>query len=128
MTGTFLGIAAALLSLGAWALWMRRINQVRIPRDRRAFTAACGGGAVLGIAAFVAGTGIVGGIAAVLGILAGGMFVGLRALSRQDAPTPAIAVGGAILDFSALDDSGQVFELSSLRGKPLLLKFFRGHW
>jgi len=26
MTGTWLGLAAAALSIGAWALWMRRID------------------------------------------------------------------------------------------------------
>jgi hypothetical protein len=128
MTGTLLGIGAAIVAIGAWAVWMRRINAVSIPYDRRAFLAVCGLGVVLGIAALAVGTGIVGKTAAVVGILAGGSFVGLRALSRQQERSPAIAVGGALLDFSALDEAGQVFELSSLRGKPLLLKFFRGHW
>jgi hypothetical protein len=128
MIGTLLGIAAALVSVGAWAAWMRLVNQVRVPRDRSMFVAICAGGAALGVVALVAGAGVVGTIAAITGILAGGSFVGLRALSRQDDMTPAVAVGGALLDFSAPDDSGQPFELSSLGGKPLLLKFFRGHW
>jgi hypothetical protein len=128
MTGTILGLAAALLAIGAWASWMRRLNQVSIPRDRRGYLAVCAGGAALGIAAFVAGAGIVGGIGAAFGILSGGLFLGLRAQSRQDGRKPAVTVGGPILDFAAPDDSGQAFELSSLRGKPILLKFFRGHW
>jgi len=128
MTGTILGISAALLSIGVWAAWMRHINQVSVPRDRRGYLAACAGGVALGIAAFVAGAGIVGGVGAALGILAGGTFAGLRAQSRQGDQKPAVTVGGPILDFAAPDDSGQAFELSSLRGKPILLKFFRGHW
>ena len=37
-------------------------------------------------------------------------------------------VGAPIIDFTALDDRAVPFELGSLRGKPYLLKFFRGHW
>jgi len=40
----------------------------------------------------------------------------------------AVRVGGPILDFSAPDENGEPFALASLRGRPYLLKFFRGHW
>ncbi len=128
LTGTWLGVVAAALVVAGWAVWMRRISQVRIPRDRTAFFAVFGLGTALGIAALVAGAGIVGGVTAALAILGGGLFLGLRLQSSQDAQEPAVAVGGAILDFAAPDDTGQTFELASVRGKPFLLKFFRGHW
>jgi cytochrome oxidase Cu insertion factor (SCO1/SenC/PrrC family) len=128
MTGTWLGIAAGLLVIGGWTVWMRRMNQVRIPRNRAAFFLVFGAGVVLGVAALVAGAGLVGGLAAALAILGGGMFFGLRLQSSQDRREPAVTVGGPILHFSAPDDAGDVFALSSLRGRPFLLKFFRGHW
>jgi peroxiredoxin len=31
-------------------------------------------------------------------------------------------------DFTALDEHGREFALASTAGRPLLLKFFRGHW
>lgn len=41
---------------------------------------------------------------------------------------PAVQVGDAFLDFTAQDHTGADFTLSSLTGKPILLKIFRGHW
>jgi peroxiredoxin len=55
-------------------------------------------------------------------------FLGLSAASGQAKVAPAIAVGGSTIDFTASDDQGQPFALASRRGKPFLLKFFRGHW
>jgi peroxiredoxin len=37
-------------------------------------------------------------------------------------------VGETLRDFSALDENGERFELASTAGRPVLLKFFRGHW
>jgi peroxiredoxin len=33
-----------------------------------------------------------------------------------------------VVSFSAPDADGREFDLSSLAGRPFLLKFFRGHW
>jgi cytochrome oxidase Cu insertion factor (SCO1/SenC/PrrC family) len=89
-----------------------------------AFTAA----AALGVAAFAVGTGTLGAVAAGVGIGVGGSMVALRAISGQDDVQPAVRVGDPIIDFTALDENGEPFALSSLRGRPFLLKFFRGHW
>ncbi len=67
---------------------------------------------------------IAGGIAALLGFA----FLGLRPQSSQKPKRPAVEVGGPILGFSAPDENGVDFDLSNLKGKPYLLKFFRGHW
>jgi len=40
----------------------------------------------------------------------------------------AVRVGDRYLDFTAKDSNGNAFTLSSLDGKPVLLKFFRAHW
>lgn len=128
MLGTALGLSAAGIVAGTGALWLRRMRSVSVPRDRSAYVLLMAGGAVLGLAAFSAGPGWLGGAGAVFAILAGGAFCGLRALSAQQPNRPAVSVGGPILDFSAPDDSGAPFDLAQLRGRPFLLKFFRGHW
>jgi hypothetical protein len=126
--GDLLGIASLLLAVGTAVRWFRRAFAVRIPDDRTAWLVTFGAAAVLGIASFAAGNGTLGGIAAGFGLGIGGSMLGLRAISRQDDKRPAVAVGGPILDFSAPDENGEPFELASLRGRPFLLKFFRGHW
>jgi hypothetical protein len=128
MPGLLLGLASFALAVGAWAEWMRRIQRVAIPHDRRAFVLANGLAAALGVAAFVQGAGWLGGLAAGLGLGLGVSFLGLRLLSGQVAATPAVQVGGPILDFVAPDEHGTPFDTASLRGRPYLLKFFRGHW
>jgi hypothetical protein len=128
MSGNFLGLFAAAVVVATGILWFRLIGAVRVPRNRMRYFGAMGIGVALGLAAFASGVGIAGGIAAGFAVIAGGFFVGLRLQSRQDAREPAVAVGTPILDFTALDDRGEPFSLSSLADKPFLLKFFRGHW
>jgi len=128
LSGSLLGIGAAAIVLATGVIWFRKINAVRIPHARGAYLAAMGAALVLGLVAFVQGPGIIGGIGAGFAILAGGAFLGLRLQSSQETKKPAVEIGGPILDFTAPDDTGRPFDLASLRGKPFLLKFFRGHW
>jgi len=82
----------------------------------------------LGALAFAREPGLLGGLAAGLAVVLGGLFLLLQGLGRQARVTPAVAVGRAIPDFTASDAEGRPFQLASLRGRPFLLKFFRGHW
>ncbi|HEV7734363.1 MAG TPA: peroxiredoxin family protein [Candidatus Binatia bacterium] len=126
--GSMLGFAAAALVLVVGARWLQLMQQVRIPEDTRGFVVACGLSALLGIAALVLGAGVGGGIAAVVAVVGGGAFVALSAASGQPARTPAVTVGGPVVPFTATDADGRPFDTASLRGRPFLLKFFRGHW
>ena len=128
MSGDLLGLAAATVVVATGVVWFRLVKAVRIPRVRAPYFAAMGLGVALGLAAFVQGTGLFGAIPAGFAILAGGFFLALRLQSAQDAREPAVELGQPILDFAATDDRGGRFELASLRGRPFLLKFFRGHW
>ena len=110
------------------ALWFRRLNAVRIPENRSAFNIAMAAGVLLGVAALVSGPGLLGGVGAVIALVGGGTFLGLGAASKMDSKEPAVKVGAKILEFTAPDAQGEPFELAKLRGKPFLLKFFRGHW
>ena len=127
--GTFLALDGALIVFGTTFLWGRRIMQVRLPADRTAYVVSMSIGALLGLAALLLGVEGLGARAmAWFALGLGATFVGLVASSAQDSKTPAVAVGGPILDFTAPDENGEPFELSSMTGRPFLLKFFRGHW
>jgi len=116
------------LVLAAGTLWVRRMNAVAIPESRGGFMAAFGAGAGLGVASFALGNGTLAAIAAGVAIVLGGLMILLWAMGGHDDAPVAVTVGGPILDFTAPDENGAPFDLASLRGRPYLLKFFRGHW
>jgi hypothetical protein len=128
MLGTILGIAGGLLELALSAVWLWLIRRVRIPADLRPTIAAHAVAVALGIAAFVLGASALGQILAALAIIGGIVFLALQTQSRQARLTPAVAVGGSVIEFTLPDHEGRPFDLATLRGKPFLLKFFRGHW
>ena len=128
LVGTSLGFGALAVVATASALWFRRVAQVRIPENRAGFVAAWAGGALLGGAAFASRAGLVGGIAAALAIAIGTFLVVLVAISAQKAGAGAVRVGSLLPGFRAPDEHGAIFDLASLAGHPILLKFFRGHW
>jgi len=128
MSGSILGWSGAALLVAAGTLWLRRMRQVRIPERATPYLVACSAAALLGAAALLRGPGIAGGIAAGAALLGGVSFLALYAASGQAKKVAAVAVGGRILDFIGSDDEGRPFALASLRGRPFLLKFFRGHW
>ncbi len=123
-----LGAAAGTVALVTIVEWGRRMMAVRIPEDRRPFQAAMAAALLIGVGAMFAGADGWAHTGARMGVVLGALFLGLNMISAQESKEPAVAVGGSILDFSAPDENGETFELASLRGKPFLLKFFRGHW
>lgn len=126
--GNWLALAALVVVAGTALVWFRLLRAVRIPQNRIGFSGAMALGPALGVAAFLSGVGLLGGLAAALSIGIGVGFLALGWISPQDRRLPAVRVGGPVLDFEAPDDQGRPFRLASLRGRPLLLKFFRGHW
>jgi peroxiredoxin len=128
MNGSILGVLGLTLILGTGWRWWQLVQRVQIPTDVRPFCVASAGAALLGLAAFVVGTSVAGGIAAAVAVVAGLAFLALYRASGQARLTPAVAVGRSVVDFTARDDAGQPFDLARLRGRPFLLKFFRGHW
>ena len=126
--GTIPGLLALVLAVATAALWFHQIDRVAIPENRTAFVVFFLASVALGVGAFVVGVRWLGGVAAVLGILIGGFFPLSIAISRQEVAANAIAVGDTIPHFAALDENGERFDSDSLRGHPVLIKFFRGHW
>ncbi|HIF95832.1 MAG: hypothetical protein ABGX04_00690 [Myxococcales bacterium] len=128
MMGTVLGVAALLLVVGTLRLWGQRIKQVQIPTDRRGFVAGWAGGAVLGIIALTQDPGWAGAIPATLAALGGSFLSVLVFVSPQAVGADAIRVGESLRNFTAVDENGDTFTSTALAGKPVLMKFFRGHW
>jgi len=128
MIGTAFGAIAGLLELGLGLVWFRLLQRVRIPANRRPFLFANGVAIALGASALVLGASTLGTVLAIVAIAGGATFLGLAAQSAQAPGDPAVTVGGAIIDFVLPDHTGRPFDLATLRGKPFLLKFFRGHW
>jgi len=128
MTGLWLALAGMTIILVAGTRLMQLTWQVPLPADARPYLAASVAAAALGVAALVAGPGIVGGVIAALDVVGGLAFPALYAFSGQSRTPPAVTVGGPIIDFTTTDDEDRPFDLAALRGAPVLLKFFRGHW
>jgi hypothetical protein len=128
MQEALLGILAFLIVFGSMALWFRRIQRVQIPRDRRGFVASWLFGAGLGIVALAGSPGWIAGSLAVLAVVSGLLFSILYFISPQRVAENVIRVGEELRDFTAIDEMGNGFALTSTSGRPVLLKFFRGHW
>jgi len=128
MHGAILGITGGLLELALSAYWFWLIHRVRIPKDLRPTIAAHVLTVTLGVAAFLLGASALGMSFAAVAIAGGGVFLALQTQSRQARLTPAVVVGDRVIEFTLPDHAGRPFALATLRGKPFLLKFFRGHW
>jgi hypothetical protein len=120
-------VAFALMASGI-AIWMRLIARVEIDEGRRLPSRLIVSGLVLACVSIALGPGTAGMVLAVLTAVVGAVAVLLRTMMPQSTQPAAVAVGGPLLDFTALDDAGNPFEIASLKGRPILMKFFRGHW
>ena len=128
MSGLILGLLALGLFAQAGFVWMRSIREVRTGERRSLVLLVVIASLGLALLAFAREPGWIGGVAAGLAIAGGGLFLLLQALCKQTKATPAVVVGREILDFTAPDAEDRPFTLGSMRGRPYLLKFFRGHW
>ena len=122
-----IGIAAPVLAIGCTLLWFSLVDAVDIPENRALFVATWLAAAALGIAALVK-AGWIGRLAALPAIVVGLFLPYSVSISEQILPPNAIRVGDTIPAFSAPDERGEVFDSALLRGKPVLIKFFRAHW
>jgi hypothetical protein len=128
MIGPALGILAAALVAGALLLWFRWIREVSLEGRRRFAYAMIAAAIVLAIGSFASGPGLLGGVLAGAALLVGAVWIALGLLARQSRQAPAIEIGAPAPDFTLPDHEGAPFRLSSLRGRPVLMKLFRGHW
>jgi hypothetical protein len=129
MPGDGFAALALVVAVATAALWFRFAYQVRIPENRGAFVAAWLAAAGLGVIALMRGiSGPVGTIPAILAIVLGIFLTFTFLISRQKASAEGLTLGAPLTHFEAHDENEEVFDLASLAGRPVLLKFFRGHW
>ena len=128
MSGLLAAIGGLVLAVVTGTLWFRRIQAVALPADRTPFVLAMVAAWALGCLAFALTGNLAVRLLAGLPMGVATVFVVLVAVSPQKGGTGAFRVGEPVPDFTAPDDTGKPFALSRLAGRPLLLKFFRGHW
>lgn len=128
MSGGILGAIAFSLAAGALALWIQRMQRVALANGRALPFALCAAAVALGAVALGREPGWLGGALAIAGLAIGLVWIGLGLLARQSRQIPNVAVGRALPAIVALDEHGDLFDVASLRGHPVLIKLFRGHW
>lgn len=129
MSGLFLACGAAVAAGALLLLWVHAMKQLSMGQHIWLLNAVALAATLMGVAAFVSEPGIVGGILAGVSLLVGAGYLGLGLfLSAQSEQSPAVTVGRPLPAFSAPDENGDPFDIASLWGNPILLKFFRGHW
>lgn len=128
MYGLHLSILAFAIVLATGWRWFQLVYAVALPENRGGFLASMLLGVACAIAALLQSPGIIGAILASLAIFLGSFFVFTWTISAQKGDSNALQPGQQLLHFSAPDHLGDMFDSNTLDGRPVLLKFFRGHW
>jgi uncharacterized membrane protein YedE/YeeE len=129
MSGYVLAFLAVLATTGLSILWPLAMKRVEMGERLWLLNSLAVAATVFGVAALMREPGIFGGLLAGVSILVGAVFLGLGFfLSAMSKQSPAVAVGAPLPVFIAPDENGNPFDIASLLGNPVLLKFFRGHW
>jgi len=126
--GTALALAGLLVTSGTLAWYYPKIKNVTAPLKPWREQALMGLALLLGGGAVFLHPSVIGFISSGLSILLAGLFLLATLTSSLPDQPPAVAVGELAPDFHAFNADGNEFHLSQLRGAPVLLKFFRGHW
>jgi hypothetical protein len=126
------GFSLGLLAFGVFAcsvfFWFRLLNDVALEGRRRILYLGVAIAIGTGIAALGMDPGWIGGTAAMIAVIGGVAWSGLGLLAGQSTQEPNLILGEPLPAFSAPDHNGERFEIESLRGHPVLIKIFRGHW
>lgn len=117
------------LAAGTLVFWFYLARQVNLPDDRTGFVLVFLTAVALGIAAYVKGTSVIGGVPPAVAILIGLFIPWTIYVSPQDVEADrVIEVRDTIPHFTAADDKGMIFDSRSLDDHLVLIKFFRPHW
>ncbi|MEH6570222.1 MAG: hypothetical protein V7709_14170 [Halioglobus sp.] len=128
MSGFHLSLLAFLLVFATGFRWFQLVYAVALPKNRLGFLLFMVLGAGLALVALVQGAGVFGSVLASLAVFLGCFFIFAWSISAQKGGTGTLQIGSKLQSFSATDHRGDIFESASLEGRPVLLKFFRGHW
>jgi len=127
--GPVLALVGAVLVFGTLVYWVRVVWQLRVPRQLGPIRALLVSGGILSLAVLLmqgAGTSLA--LLSVGAVLAAAAFMALDRIAAMPIHAPTVAVGQMAPEFNAPTTEGESFSLESLRGRPALLKFYRGYW
>jgi cytochrome oxidase Cu insertion factor (SCO1/SenC/PrrC family) len=127
-TGSKIALAAFALALGCTVLWFSRAEAVALPANRTLFVLTWGTAVALALFSFFRGVNWYGGIAAVGAIVIGCFLPFTVSISAQEVASDSVQIGDVMPNFAGPTDTGEIFDSAALRGKPVLIKFFRAHW
>jgi hypothetical protein len=127
VSGIVFILVALGIVVGTTATFWLQVRALRVPRPV-GYLVVMVLGILLALMGFVKEPGLPGGLAASFTILAASFFLFASLRSSLPAKRTSAGVGQPAPDFTARDGDGQNFTLSSLKGRTVLLKFFRGYW
>ncbi|MEO0601225.1 MAG: hypothetical protein AAF211_07300 [Myxococcota bacterium] len=133
-TAPILAALGSFVSLGAWVIYFTTVPSGRVPTRPVAYLLLQVTALVLSVAGLVGLPGVDGlalagtvGLGA-FGVVASTLFLWLFTQRKTPVGDLRVATGDALLAFTAADAAGEPFDSHSLRGRRVLLKFFRGSW
>lgn len=118
--------------LTSWVTYMATVPSGKVPLRPHGHLAAQTLGAGLAVAGIATAVSAGGALAPTLlaapALTLAGMFGYLYTQRATPVGRLRVAVGDPLRPFTALTPEGDTFDTSSLQGRRVLLKFFRGHW
>lgn len=126
--GTALGVLAAAAVTAGLILWWTSIQRVELAERRWVVNSLIWAGSGAGLIALSLHPSTLGTRLAGTSIVIGVVYSVLLAISGQSKQAPIATLGAPLPEFTATDENGEVFRSADLRGSPVLIKFFRGHW
>lgn len=130
---TLLSLVGFGLVVGYWAHYLSAIPRGLVPVWPAVGIALVALGMIASAAAIVIGamSGGVGALAVSLSVIAwvmGGLFFFLLSQRKTPLGRITVTVGDPLPSFEAHDHAGALFNSDELRGRRVLIKFFRGQW
>ena len=118
----------SVVAVVAAAHYLNTIATEQVPESVAPHSAAFALGAGLSLAGAVLSPGILSALIAAVGLSTGGLMLYLMRIRKLPDGELIAKVGAPMPPVQALDEHGAPFDLSSLKGKRILFKFFRGSW
>jgi len=125
---TLAALLGAGLVLAVTTAYLNSIATERIPESVAPFQATLIAGMALSIGGAAMAPGVASLIAAATGVSTGGLMLYLMRIRKLPDGALIATVGAPMPPVVALDERGEGFDLASLLGRRVMVKFFRGSW
>lgn len=127
-----MGLILAALGLGlvllTTTLYFLTINKEKVPSARAPTAAGLVLGMVVSGAGLALGPGWAAGTMFALAASVGGLLVYLLSIAKLPDGSLVATLGEPMPPLQAVDHDGNPFKLGDLRGRRIMVKFFRGSW